>query len=239
MDKIIFNKKNFFLLIISFFVINSQNSDNKEDSLILNYYYNDGRVYSIEEKEGNFKVFTKEVIYCFVAPCIFPILDENPIKDDEDCKILKALFDEIFKDSIVKEKSLIDEEITEEQLKMILYVLEHNKIFYKLEYEILNDSKIDNMKIKERGYVYEIKDESVIYTIIMGEKPTAGYSIEIQKVKIKGNNASIYIREIVPGKDEMVDDVITYPIVQIKFNHLPSFVEVINYETGEDYVCLI
>ena len=73
----------------------------------------------------------------------------------------------------------------------------------------------------------------------MGEKPTAGYSIEIQKVKIKGNNVSIYVSEKVPGKEEMVDDVITYPIVQIKFNHLPSIIEIIDYETGENYPCLI
>ena len=230
---------NFIILIILFLAINSQDSDNEEDTLILNYYYKDGRVYSIEEKEGTFKVLTKEVIFCFVAPCDFPILDEKPIEDDEDCQILKTLFDEIFKDSDVKEKSLIDEEIAEEQLKIILNVLEHNKIFYKLEYEILNDSKIKNIKYKKSGYIYEIKDESVIYTIVMGEKPTTGYSIEIQKVKIKGNNASVYISEKVPGKDEMVDDVITYPFVQVKFNHLPSKVEVINYETGDIFPCLI
>ena len=230
---------NFIILIILFLVINSQDSDNEEDTLVLNYYYKDGRVYSIEEKEGKFKVLTKEVIYCFVSPCDFPILDEKPIEDDEDCQILKTLFDEIFKDSDVKEKSLIDEEIAEEQLKIILNVLEHNKIFYKLEYEILNDSKTKNIKYKKSGYIYEIVDESAIYTIVMGEKPTAGYSIEIQKVKIKGNNASIYVSEKVPGKDEMVDDVITYPFVQVKFNHLPYIIEIINYETGENYPCLI
>ena len=109
-----FNKINFILLIISFLVINSQDSDNEEDTLVLNYYYKDGRVYSIEEKEGKFKVLTKEVIYCFVSPCDFPILDEKPIEDDEDCQILKTLFDEIFKDSDVKKISVIDEKLTEE-----------------------------------------------------------------------------------------------------------------------------
>ena len=231
--------KTIFLLIISFLVINSQDSDNKDDTLVINYYYKDGRVYSIEENEGNFKVLTKEVIYCLVAPCIFPILDENPIENNEDCKILKSLFDEIFKDSNVKEKSITDGEISGDQLNIIINVLEHNKIISKLEYEILNDSKINNIKYKKKGYIYEIENESVIYTIAMGEKPTAGYSIEIQKVKIKGDNVSIYVSEKVPGKEEMVDDVITHPIVQIKFNHLPSMIEIIDYETGENYPCLI
>ena len=73
----------------------------------------------------------------------------------------------------------------------------------------------------------------------MGEKPSGGYSIGIQKIKIKGNRVSIYISEKVPGKDEDVTDALTYPIVQVKFNHLPSFVEVINYETGDTFPNLI
>ena len=65
----------------------------------------------MKKKEGKFKVLTKEVIYCFVSPCDFPILDEKPIEDDEDCQILKTLFDEIFKDSDVKKISVIDEKL--------------------------------------------------------------------------------------------------------------------------------
>ena len=149
--------KTIFLLIISFLVINSQDSDNKDDTLVINYYYKDGRVYSIEENEGNFKVLTKEVIYCFVAPCIFPILDENPIENNEDCKILKSLFDEIFKDSNVKEKSITDGEISGDQLNIIINVLEHNKIISKLEYEIINDSKINNIKYKKRAIYMKLK----------------------------------------------------------------------------------
>ena len=239
MAKTIFNKIYFILFIYSFLVIHSQDSDNKEDILVLNYFYKDGKIYSIEEKEGNFKILTKEHIFCFVEPCIFPILDENPIKDDEDFKKLKTLFDEIFKDSDVTEKSVIDGEITGDQLNIILNVLEHNKIISKLDYEILNDSKINNKKYKKRGYIYEIEDESVIYTIVMGEKPTAGYSIVIEKVKIKENTVLIYVSEKVPGKDDMVDDVITYPFIQVKFNRLPSIIEIIDYETGEKYPCLI
>ena len=95
------------------------------------------------------------------------------------------------------------------------------------------------MKYKKRGYTYEIDDESVIYTIAMGEKSTGGYSIGIQKIKIKGNNISIYVTEKVPGMDDIVTDAFTYPIVQVKFNHLPSTVEVINYETGDIFPSLM
>jgi len=235
MAKIIFNRINFILIFISFFIINSQDSDNNENVLVINYYYKDGKVYSIEEKEGNFKIFTKEVVNCLVEPCIFPILDENPIEDEEDCKILKSLFEEIFKDSDDKEKSVTDGDITEEQMKKILNVLDHNKIITILEYEILESG--EDKKLTKKGYIYEMEDESAIYTIGMGEK-TVGYSIEIRKIKIKGNNVSIYVVEKEPI-NIMISDFNIYPIVKVKFNHLPSIVEVINYETGEIYPCLM
>ena len=239
MGKTLLNKINFILLIISFLFINSQNSDSKEEVLVINYSYKDGKVYSIEEKEGNFKAVTREVVNCFVEPCIFPILNEYTIENEEDWKILKELFDEIFQDSENKEKSVEDGDLTKEQVKMILDVLERNKITSNLEYEILENASKYNMKFKKRGYTYEIEDESIIYTIAMGEKNTGGYSIRIQKVKIKGNTVSIYVTEKVPGMNEFVTQAFTYPIVQIKFNHLPSKVEVINYETGDIFPCLM
>ena len=73
----------------------------------------------------------------------------------------------------------------------------------------------------------------------MGQKPTAGYSIDIKKVKIKGKIVTIYVNEKVPGREEMVDDIITYPIAQIKFNHLPSEVNILNYDSGDKFPCLI
>ena len=235
MTKTLFNRINWILIAISFFIINTQNFDNNEDTRIINYYYKDGKVYSIEEKEGNFKILTKEVIYCLVEPCIFPILDENSIEDEEDCKNLKTLFDEIFEDSEDKEKSIADGDISEEQIKIILDVLGHNKVMIMLEYEILESGQSD--QFKKKGYIYEMEDESVVYTIGLGEK-TVGYSISIQKIKIKGNNVSIYVVEKEPI-NIMISDFNIYPIVQVRFNHLPSIVEIINYETGEIFPCLM
>ena len=113
-------------------------------------------------------------------------------------------------------------------------VLEKNKIILKIKYEILSNSDQYNNKFKDRGYTYEVDDksESAIYTIAMGEKPSGGYSIEIKKVKINRDTATIYVSEKVPDKNEVVTEALTYPIVQIKFNFLPSFVEIINSETN-------
>ena len=68
--------------------------------------------------------------------------------------------------------------------------------------------------------------------------PSTGYSIEIKKVKIKGNNTSIFVTEKVPPKDIVEDAVLTYPVAHVKFNHLPFSVKVINYETEESSPCL-
>ena len=233
MAKTKFNKVNFFLFIISFLIINSQNSNKNNDILVLNFFH-ENKIYSFQEKDDNFKIITKNVVYCIKAPCPSQISSIKLIKDEEDIKILKTLFDVIFLNSDKKEKFVSYGELPEDQIKIILMVLEKNKIILKIKYEILSNSDHYNNKFKDRGYTYEVDDkyESAIYTIAMGEKPSGGYSIEIKKVKINRDTATIYVSEKVPDKNEVVTEALTYPIVQIKFNFLPSFVEIINSETN-------
>jgi hypothetical protein len=233
MAKTKFNKVNFFLFIISFLIINSQNSNKNNDILVLNFFH-ENKIYSFQEKDENFKIITKNVVYCIKAPCPSQISSIKLIKDEEDIKILKTLFDVIFLNSDKKEKFVSYGELPEDQIKIILMVLEKNKIILKIKYEILSNSDQYNDKFKDRGYTYEVGDnsESAIYTIAMGEKPSGGYSIEIKKVKINRDTATIYVSEKVPGKNEVFTEALTYPIVQIKFNFLPSFVEIINSETN-------
>lgn len=232
MAKLDLNKINLIILIISFISINSQ------DFRILNYYHNDGKIYSIEEGEDNFKILTKEVINCFTTPCIPPVLDEKIIEDKEDIRNLKLLFDEIFIDSKVKELNAIEGELADEQLEIILNVLKKNKIIIILEYKIINNLGQYNGIFRRRGYLYNIEGDSVIYTIAMGEKTSGGYSIEVKEVKIKGDSATIYVTEKSPGKEDIVTDALTYPIVQVKFNKFPSSIEVISYDSGESFPSL-
>ena len=232
MAKLDLNKINLIILIISFISINSQ------DFRVLNYYHNDGKIYSIEEGEDNFKILTKEVINCFTTPCIPPVLDEKIIEDKEDIRNLKLLFDEIFIDSKVKELNAIEGELADEQLEIILNVLKKNKIIIILEYKIINNLGQYNGIFRRRGYLYKIEGDSVIYTIAMGEKTSGGYSIEVKEVKIKGDSATIYVTEKSPGKEDIVTDALTYPIVQVKFNKFPSSIEVISYDSGEIFPSL-
>lgn len=224
-------KINLIIFFISFFTINSQGFR------ILNYYNKDHKIFSIEEKENNFQIVTKQVIYCITTPCDPIILNENTIENYDDCQSLKSLFDEIFKDSQIYEKNIVEDEFPEEQLKIILEVLKENKIICLLEYEIINNLGLYNSLYKNRGYLYfhNIEDDSVSYTIAMGLKPSGGYYIEVKEVVINGNDAIIYVIEKRPGKGELVSDALTYPIVQVKFNKSPSYIEIFNYYTGESY----
>ena len=224
----------FISLIISFLFINSQDSENNKsmkEGRVLHYFYQDGRIYTIKENEEDFSINVEERITCFEPPCISPEFGEKTIENEEDCQILKNLFNEIFQNSKITEISV--RELSSEQKTILLKILNDYKIISLLEYEIIKKTN-PNKKYKERGYTCDFQDnDSVLCTIAMGEMPTDGYSIGIKKIKTKGYDASIYITEKVPGKDSFQDDVLTYPIVQVKFNHIPSLLEVANYETGE------
>ena len=226
------------ILIFSTFLIlvSSQNSENNNNvSRTLNYYL-DGKIYSIEEKNNYFNIVIKEQVVCVMEPCIPPIIDTMSINKEEDCKALKLLFEEIFKNSNLKEKSIYDGELlTNEQIDIIFKILENNNIISKLEYKIINNLSSYNQKYSQKGFSYETENDSVIYTVAMGEKTTGGYSIDVKKVKIKGNSAIIYVREKIPGENEVVTDAFTYPIVQVKFNKFPTKITVLNYDTNETY----
>lgn len=232
MAKIQLNIINCRIFIISLFVINSQDTDTNKDIRILNYYYSDGKIYSIEEREQNFLVKIKEVIFCFTTPCIPPILDEIKIEDNENCQDLKALFDEILKDSEIKEKNLIDEELTAEQREIIIDFLQNNQIISEIKYKIGKGLVGYSQEYEERGFIYEIHDDYALCTIFAGMKPSAGYLIEVEKIKVKGDKVIIYAFEVKP--EGGADTVVTYPYVEVSFYlKMPSIIEVIVRPNGE------
>ena len=69
----------------------------------------------------------------------------------------------------------------------------------------------------------------------MGEKPTGGYSINVEKIEIDGSEATIYVNETIPPEDAEVTQAVTYPLVQIIFTHILFRVNVTNVETDENF----
>lgn len=64
------NKSSLNLAIIFYILVNTITIANisSNNTRIINYYNNDGKIYSIEEKENNFKVSVKDQIFCFTYP---------------------------------------------------------------------------------------------------------------------------------------------------------------------------
>ena len=147
------------------------------------------------------------MIYCDQEPCNPGIMEERKIDNEEDCKNLKSLFLKIFEGSKTNRITLFDDDdfLTAEQLQIIIKIFNNNNILSDIAYEIINSPELYNMKFHKKGYFEDNEDDhSVIYTIAMGKKPSSGYSINIQKVKIKKNLTTIYAKEKNPGPNEAV-----------------------------------
>ena len=226
-------KLNLFLFI--FIILNAITIVSSSPSRILDIYYNSFRIYTFEENKNYYKVIKKDVVHCKKAPCNPQILEEKKITNKEDIDNLKIVFDEIFNNTYSKEKSLHIEEITDDQYEIINNVLERNNIIVKLDYEIIDDLDDGNSKYAKRGIYYEEDNDGANVTVASGEKPSGGYSIKVDKIETEGKDVTIYVYEIKPTKDEVVSTVITYPVVQINFNPIPSRVSVINNETEESF----
>jgi hypothetical protein len=224
-------------LLISLYILLSSIIIVSASSRILNYYYDNNRLFTIEENKDNYKVVSKNIILCFRAPCDPQIVGEKTITNKEDIENLKIVFDEIFNDSDAetKVKNLLYLDLTTRQNEIIKNVLERNKILYKLDYTIIDDLDEYNREYNKRGYYYEEENDEAIVTIAMGEEPSGGYSINVAKIEIDGSEATIYVNETSPPDDAIVSHALTYPIVQIKFTQIPSKVNVINAETDEKF----
>ena len=223
-------------LLISLYIILNAIILVSASSRIINYYYDDYRLFTIEENKNNYKVVSKHVVLCIKAPCDPLIVGEKTITNKDDNENLKIVFDEIVKIYTgTKTKTLYYSDLTTRQNEIIKNVLERNKILYKLDYTIINNSTDYKSEYNERGYYYEEENDEAIVTIAMGEKPTGGYSIYVEKIEIDGSEATIYVNETEPPEDAFVSLAFTYPVVQIKFTNIPSIVNVINVETDEKF----
>ena len=72
----------------------------------------------------------------------------------------------------------------------------------------------------------------------MDEKPNGGYSIDVAKIEMNEEGATIYVNENIPEEGETLTLIITYPVVQIKFNFISTRITIVKNETGEKFPLL-
>lgn len=110
----------------------------------------------------------------------------------------------------------------------------------EVKYEFVGDipdnliESINNIK-NSKGYkVLEEDDDGTIVYIGVGEKPTGGYNIEVEKIDKKNDTINIEVKEISPGQEDMVTQILTYPSVVLKIKDEFENIKVTNSQ-GESF----
>ena len=86
---------------------------------------------------------------------------------------------------------------------------------------------------KHRGFgIMKEEDDSLILYIGLGEKPSAGYGLEIENIIKNDNRVKVIVKETKPAEDAMVAEVLTYPTKVIRLKDKIKNIEVIN-KSGE------
>ncbi|KDR96338.1 PrcB C-terminal [Peptoclostridium litorale DSM 5388] len=94
----------------------------------------------------------------------------------------------------------------------------------KVEFEVISDmdslpdhlSQMVEAAKKNRGYIVYPEEGHSYVAVLMGEKSTAGYSVDIESVK--GTDGSIIIEVAEKSPGEAAAQVISYPFALIKVN---------------------
>ena len=87
---------------------------------------------------------------------------------------------------------------------------------------------------EEKGYIAKEMDGVWYIAVLMGEKNTGGYDIEVESIEDNEGRTNIFVKEIVPEKDAMVTMAITYPyeVIKITDGLAPNF-KVVNQDNVE------
>jgi hypothetical protein len=70
-------------------------------------------------------------------------------------------------------------------------------------------------------------EKSFVLVIAMGEKPTAGYAVEIGQVVRKGQKLKVEVRFIEPSSERMLAAVITRPYALVRIERQPGLQTVV------------
>jgi hypothetical protein len=99
----------------------------------------------------------------------------------------------------------------------------------------VHDKALQLQKSPESQYdvVYEQNRAYIIITL--GERNTAGYRIEVERVVKRGNSITVHAKEIAPPKGGFVAQVISYPLVIVAVDQDKPFDQVdVQLKKSED-----
>lgn len=74
-----------------------------------------------------------------------------------------------------------------------------------------------------RGFtVLTASDGAVWLVIAAGEKPSSGYGISVEAIRMRDGIVTVKVAETAPGPDMMVLTVLTYPQVCVRLGPVPA-----------------
>ena len=235
-----------FLIAIAggFIFIKVRNMDKKENKKVVNKteeikrtikYFNGNMIYEIKQDNNRFTIVVEEQVQCIQAPCDPIRVEQFDVSLVESINKLKEIFDYVFAGSDKTELSISDADLKVEDLNELKNIIYNKGSNAKLTYKVLGEDQ--NSKFKNKGYAITRESDRVIITVALGERNTGGYSINVTKVDIEGDNATIYVEEKKPYPGDTVTQAFTYPSVNIEFNKMPINISI--YDSNNNKFQLI
>lgn len=96
-------------------------------------------------------------------------------------------------------------------------------------YPVEIETYLEDNKNQETQQAFNINNRTYL-VLTMGEKPSAGYAVELKDLVLKDGYLKVFARYIKPGKDEIVATVITYPYLVIETDDIYEGHYEIEYE---------
>ena len=96
--------------------------------------------------------------------------------------------------------------------------------------EDIHFQQLDELQSQPAGAYWVTVDENTYLVVTAGEKPTAGYAIDVETVTYDGTELKVHAQLHEPKPGEVVAQVITYPMVVLSIldeslHHVPATVE--------------
>jgi len=66
---------------------------------------------------------------------------------------------------------------------------------------------------------------AVVVGVFLGTRPTAGYRVQIESIRVDGSTAVVEYRERAPGRGDIVAQILTAPYQLVRVSSLPEKVE--------------
>lgn len=197
-------------------------------------YYNNNLIYVIKQTKDVFEITTQEQVVCFTAPCEPIEVESYKITNAKDKNTLNDILNDVFSGTTEKEISRTDKELSISNindLKSFLYSgTNDNK---EITYRILEAK--DDSNYKQEGFSVKKDTDKTIVTISAGAKKDDATQLEISKVELVNNSATIYVKEKIETDKTKITRKSSYPIIQVEFNIRPTNIIVLNEENQKNY----